>query len=63
MATTSTTSGADLLVSGEARPWAEVRKIGLPRPNPTATTLAPIPIATLPPLAGVVRRLAALGAR
>ena len=62
VATTSTTSGADLLVSGKAGNGAEVRKIGLARPNPTATTLAPIPIATLPPLAGVAGP-ASLGAR
>jgi hypothetical protein len=52
VATTSTTSGADLLVSGKAGNGAEVRKIALARPNPTATTLAPTVIATLPALAG-----------
>jgi hypothetical protein len=53
VATTSTTSGADLLVSGRAGNGTEVRKIGLARPNPTATTVAPTLITTLPPLAGV----------
>jgi len=53
VATTSTTAGADLLVSGKAGNGAEVRKIGLARPNPTATTVEPTLITTLPPLAGV----------
>ncbi|MDT5243921.1 MAG: hypothetical protein QOD36_1297 [Mycobacterium sp.] len=53
VATTSTTDGADLLVSGKVGNGAEVRKIGLARPNPTATTLAPTVVATLPALAGV----------
>jgi hypothetical protein len=53
VATTSTTAGADLLVSVNAGNAAEVRKIGLVRPSPTATTVAPKLITTLPPLAGV----------
>ncbi len=62
VATTSTTDGADLLVSGKAGNGAEVRKIALARPNPTATTLAPIGIAILPPLAGATGPVP-LGAR
>ena len=53
VATTSTTVGADLLVSGKAGNGAEVRKLGLARPNPTATTVEPTVVATLPVLAGV----------
>jgi FtsP/CotA-like multicopper oxidase with cupredoxin domain len=53
VATTSTTNGADLLVSGKVGDGAEVRKMGLARPNSTATTLAPTVVATLPALAGV----------
>ena len=61
VATTSTTSGADLLVSGAAGSGVEVRKYGLARANPTATTLTPTLISTLPALAGV--KSAALGGR
>jgi hypothetical protein len=50
VATTSTTGGADLLVSGKAGNGAEVRKIGLARTDPAATTLTPTVIATLPAL-------------
>jgi hypothetical protein len=53
VATTSTTGGADLLVSGKVGNGAEVRKIGLARSDPAATTLAPTLITTLPPLAGL----------
>jgi hypothetical protein len=53
IATTSTTSGADLLVSGMAQGGAEVRKYGLSRVAPEATTLSPTLIATLPALPGV----------
>jgi hypothetical protein len=53
VATTSTTGGADLLVSGKAGDGAEVRKIGLARSDPAATALAPTLITTLPPLAGL----------
>src|SRR3981081_1589427 len=53
VATSSTTSGADLLVSGNGANGTEVRKYGLARPAPEATTVAPTLITTLPPLAGV----------
>jgi hypothetical protein len=53
VATTSTTDGADLLVSGKAGDTAEVRKYGLARPNPTATTVAPTVVATLPAIGGM----------
>jgi FtsP/CotA-like multicopper oxidase with cupredoxin domain len=53
VATTSTTGGADLLVSGKAGSGAEVRKIGLTRADPTATALVPNLITTLPPLSGL----------
>jgi hypothetical protein len=53
VATTSTTDGADLLVSGSASNGAEVREYGLARPDQAATTVAPKLISTLPPLAGV----------
>ena len=53
VATTSTTSGADLLVSGAGPNGAEVRKLALARPDPAATTVAPTMIAALPPLPGV----------
>jgi hypothetical protein len=53
VATTSTTSGADLLVSGKGAGGAEVQKLGLARPDPAATTVAPKVIATLPALPGV----------
>ena len=52
VATTSTTDGADLLVSARVGEGAEVRKLTLGRPNPTATTLAPNVIATLPAVEG-----------
>jgi hypothetical protein len=52
VATTSTTSGADLLVSGKVGNGAEVRKYGLARPTPDATTVAPKLITTLPPMPG-----------
>ncbi|WP_072803076.1 multicopper oxidase family protein [Rhodococcoides yunnanense] len=47
VATTATTSGADLLVSGGA---GEVRKFTLARPNPTADTLVPTQVGGVPPL-------------
>ncbi len=53
VATTSTTSGADLLVSGRGPGGAEVRKLNLARPNPTATTVAPTVVTTRAALAGV----------
>jgi hypothetical protein len=53
VATTSTTDGADLLVSGKVANGAEVTKIGLTRPNPTATALAPTVVATLPAIPDV----------
>nr|WP_090275997.1 multicopper oxidase domain-containing protein [Mycolicibacterium komanii]CRL69125.1 putative multicopper oxidase [Mycolicibacterium komanii] len=53
VATTSTTAGADLVVSGAVPGGVEVRKYVLGRPRPDATTLAPKPLATLPRLASV----------
>jgi hypothetical protein len=53
VATSSTTAGADLLVSGAIPEGSEVRKYGLGRPVPEATTLAPKLLATLPRVAGV----------
>ena len=53
VATTSTTDGAELQVSGRGAGGAVVQKLGLARPNPTATTLAPTVVTTLPALAGV----------
>jgi FtsP/CotA-like multicopper oxidase with cupredoxin domain len=50
VATTSTTTGADLLVSGTGPAGAEVRKYALARPDPAARTLAPTLLTTLPPL-------------
>jgi hypothetical protein len=50
VATTSTTTGADLLVSRTGPAGAEVRKYALARPDPTAKTLAPTLLTTLPPL-------------
>ncbi|MDT5012225.1 MAG: hypothetical protein QOH57_3842 [Mycobacterium sp.] len=53
VATTSTTVGADLLVSGAGPQGTEVRKYGLERPAPDANTLAPTMITTLPVFPGV----------
>jgi hypothetical protein len=50
VATTSTTTGADLLVSRTGPAGAEVRKYALARPDPAAKTLAPTLLTTLPPL-------------
>ncbi|MDV7356944.1 multicopper oxidase domain-containing protein [Rhodococcus oxybenzonivorans] len=50
VATTSTTTGADLLVSGAGPGGAEVRKFGLGRADPQAGTLVPSPLGVLPPL-------------
>lgn len=50
VATTSTTTGADLLVSGTGPRGPEVRKYGLGRPHPAAKTLAPNLLTTLPRL-------------
>jgi hypothetical protein len=62
VATTSTTSGADLLVSGAASGGStEVRTYGLARATPTATTLTPTLLSALAPLAGTTS--AALGGR
>jgi hypothetical protein len=61
VATTSTTAGADLLVSGAGAQGAEVRKYGLARPDPQANTLAPKLLTTLPPIPGV--NAAPLGGR
>ncbi|MFD0360348.1 multicopper oxidase domain-containing protein [Nocardia sp. GCM10030253] len=51
VATTSTTSGADLLVSGVAVNGTEVRKYGLGRAGPDATTLTPTLLNTVTPTA------------
>jgi FtsP/CotA-like multicopper oxidase with cupredoxin domain len=53
VATTSTTGGADLLVSGKAGDGAEVRKIVLARSDPAAATLTPTVVGTLPAMSGV----------
>jgi hypothetical protein len=50
LATTSTTIGADLIVSGPGPAGAEVRKYTLARPDPAARTVAPTLVTTLPPL-------------
>jgi len=50
VATTSTTSGADLLVSGPGPGGTEVRKFGLGRAEPQSTTLVPLPLGALPAL-------------
>ncbi|MBV8965342.1 MAG: multicopper oxidase domain-containing protein, partial [Mycobacteriaceae bacterium] len=52
VADTSTTTGADLIVSGSGPAGAEVRKYTLGRADPTARTVAPNLVATLPPLPG-----------
>jgi hypothetical protein len=52
LATTSTTIGADLIVSGAGPAGAEVRKYTLARPDPAARTVAPKLVTTLPPLPG-----------
>ncbi|GAA4489950.1 hypothetical protein GCM10023094_52330 [Rhodococcus olei] len=50
VATTSTTTGADLLVSAGGAAGAEVRRYGLGRAEPQATTVTPTLLGTLPPL-------------
>ncbi|MFX0575166.1 multicopper oxidase domain-containing protein [Nocardia nepalensis] len=57
--TTSTTSGADLLISGQAGNGTEIRKFGLNRADPHATTLTPTLSSTIPAPTGP----AALGGR
>ena len=52
VATTSTTAGADLLVSGAVPDGSEVRKFSLGRVAPEATTLAPKLLVTLPRVPG-----------
>jgi hypothetical protein len=52
VATTSTTTGADLLVSTSAPGGSDVRKLGLVRAGPEATTLAPGPSAPVAVVAG-----------
>jgi len=52
VATTSTTIGADLLVSGAGPAGAEVRKYTLGRPDPAVKTVAPTQVTTLPSLPG-----------
>lgn len=58
VATSSTTVGADLLVSGDAGGKTEVRKYFMGRPSPEATTLAPTLVTTLPALAADTAPLA-----
>jgi hypothetical protein len=53
VATTSTTTGADLLVSGPGPGGTEVRKFGLGRAEPRSTTLVPLSLGTLPALPSV----------
>jgi FtsP/CotA-like multicopper oxidase with cupredoxin domain len=53
VATTSTTAGADLLVSGAGAGGSEVRKYGLARTAPDAATVSPTLLTTLPVLPGV----------
>lgn len=50
VATSSTTTGADLIVSGMGPGGSEVRKYALARPDPAARTVAPTLLTTLPPL-------------
>jgi hypothetical protein len=52
VATTSTTTGADLLVSAATPNGSDVRKIGLVRAAPDAKTLAPGPVVSLPVIQG-----------
>ena len=52
VATTSTTSGADVLVGGVTPAGVEVRKYTLERTSPDATTVDPKLVATLPVAAG-----------
>ncbi|MFC7447917.1 multicopper oxidase family protein [Rhodococcus daqingensis] len=62
VATTSTTTGADLLVSGTGPAGAEVRKFGLGRADPQSTTLVPTVVGTLPSILSVAGT-ATLGGR
>lgn len=62
VATTSTTVGADLLVSGAGPQGAEVVRFGLARGEPQANTLSANVISRLPAIAGV-RGPAPLGGR
>lgn len=50
VATSSTTTGADLIVSGMGPGGSEVRKYSLARPDPAARTVAPTLLVTLPPV-------------
>jgi hypothetical protein len=52
VATTSTTTGADLLVSVAGPGGSDIRKLGLARSGPDAKTLSATPIVTLPGVAG-----------
>jgi hypothetical protein len=52
VATTSTTTGADLLVSAAGAVGPDVRKLGLVRSGPDAMTLSPKPLTTLPVVPG-----------
>jgi len=58
---TSTTSGADLLVSGVDSGTAQIRRFELTRPEPTATTLVPTPIGD--PVTAPGRRPPSIGGR
>lgn len=54
VATTSTTSGADLLVGGRGAGGGEVRRIALGRAEPQATTVVPTTVGVLPAIPGAV---------
>ena len=61
VATTSTTTGADLLVSTADASGSSVVKLALGRADPSATTLAPALLATLPALPGAATPAALAG--
>ena len=61
VATTSTTTGADLLVSGAGPGGSEVRKYGLGRAAPDEKTLAPTLLTTLPKVPGATGAAALAG--
>ena len=50
VATSSTTTGADVIVSGMGPTGSEVRKYSLARSDPAARTVAPTLLTTLPPV-------------
>lgn len=61
VATTSTTTGAELLTSGAGPGGSEVRKYGLGRAAPDAKTLAPTLLTTLPTMPGATGAAALAG--